>query len=218
MEQHDFKAFAEIVRSTFAMNPKWSIPSARGLEMWWRCLRGFSIEQVAVGFQRHLCDASRGSFQPMPADIIRNIEGNREDRGAAADLAWRRMLENLNTYDSAVFDDPAIHYAVNVVFGSWERVGLMAEDELPFRRMDFIRAYLAFKPGLPYPGRLVGRMERESAAGETRFTIARIGDQSKCAAVELGGQSGAGLVGAGEALNMATNTPAGLAAISGLKQ
>ncbi|RME80441.1 MAG: hypothetical protein D6775_16150 [Caldilineae bacterium] len=194
MNESDKPKFAAILNATFSMNPRWTMPDEMGIEMWWRCLKRFSIEQVANGFEAHLTDPERGSFQPTPADVIRHIEGgNKDTREARAELAWRRVLDavgSVGTYQTVVFDDPAIHYAIQIAFGSWEAVGLMTEDEQPFRRRDFVKAYMAYKPGLPYPPRLAGRFEREQAVADARFRVVAIGDPGKCKVVEAGGTSG----------------------------
>jgi len=192
MNVSDKQNFVRILNATFAMSAKWQMPDGVGIEMWWRCLEKFTIDQVAHGFQAHLTDGERGQFQPMPADIIRHIEGgNKATREARAEYAWRLVLDNLNTYESAVFDDPAIHYAIKTVFGSWEDVGSMdMSKEAPFRRRDFVRAYISWKPGTSYPSRMIGRLERECACGESNFATHYIGDKDKCLAVEGGGVEG----------------------------
>lgn len=195
MNDNDKSKFAATLNATFAMNPKWSMPDELGIEMWWRCLERYSIEQVSKGFEAHLMDSERGSFQPMPSDIIRHIEGgNQATRQARADFAWRKVIdtvESVGTYDSVVFDDPAIHYAIQIVFGGWEPVGQMTDNERPFKRQDFLKAYIAFKPGLPYPKYLAGRLEREQSIADTRFHLRAIGDPDKCKSVQDGGGSNA---------------------------
>jgi len=156
------------------------------MKMWAGMLNGYSEKQVKDALVQYM-RSEQARFAPKVSDIITMIEGSRVDREAIAAQSWQRVMDNCNTTASAVFDDPAIHYAIGISFGSWVRLGLMTEDEAPFRRKDFIAAYCSYKEGLPYPTRLIGRHEQESAKGEVRFTTRHIGDESKCKAVEGGG-------------------------------
>jgi hypothetical protein len=164
--------------------------------MFYRCLKRFDIEQVEQAFKAHLNDPDVGKFQPKPADIIAKIEGTRQDRTDRASLAWQHMMRNLDTYQTVVFDDPAIHYAIRIAFGDWIKVGQITEQEMPFRRKDFIDAYAAYNPGAPYPGMLIGILERDNnAAGYVYHAPYRklVGDVDRCRAVLDNGRDISGM-------------------------
>lgn len=191
MVEHDKAEFSQIIKATFSMNPNWKMPDKDGLRMWWACLAQFSIEQVRHGFQRHITDADSGRFQPMPADVIKHMTGgNKETKEARAVFAWNKFLSNYNIYQSAVFDDPAIHYAISMVFGSWIKAGDMMEKDMPFRRKDFISAYNAYTEGMPYPSRMIGVFEQSSSTGESMYNVIAIGDSEKCKSVMSNGSNG----------------------------
>ncbi|MDX8401730.1 MAG: DUF6475 domain-containing protein [Mariprofundaceae bacterium] len=189
MKQGDFPAFATMWGQAWEQCGRSPTPGA--IELAFEALRDQPLGAVKRALVMHMRDPKAGQYPPKVADVMRHITGgHRETQQAKAEHAWRRVMENLNTYDSAVFDDPAIHYAIAVAFGSWERLGQTTEDEMPFRRQDFVRAYMAFRPGMAYPARLVGRFEREAATGKVRFLTHRIGDPDRCKAVEAGGVEG----------------------------
>ena len=192
MNRQDFGAFAQMWGLAWEQCGRTPAPEA--IQLAFEALRDQSLDVVRKALIAHMRDPKAGQYPPKVADVMRHITGGHtEDRQARAELAWRRVMDALGsvgTYDSAAFDDPAIHYAIEIAFGGWERAGLTMEDEMPFRRQDFIRAYLAWKPGMPYPGRLVGRHEREQAVGDSRFAVRYLGDERKAREVEAGGAAG----------------------------
>jgi len=155
------------------------------MKMWASMLKDYSEKQVKdalIGYMR----SEKARFAPKVADIITMIEGSSADRTAMAERAWQRIMQNCDTTNSAIFDDPAIHYAVGITFGTWVKFGLMLEKDQPFRRKDFISAYCAWKDGLPYQPRLIGRIEASAATGEVVFSTKHIGDKEMCKIVEKG--------------------------------
>jgi hypothetical protein len=199
MKASDAKRFAGILYATFEVYGQQ--PSKMAVDIWWNALSEYTIEQVEGALAAHIRDADSGQFKPKPADVIRKIDGSREDKAAMAARAWARVMDHMNTTDSAIFDDPAIHYAIQTTFGTWVKAGLMTEKEAPFKQRDFIQAYTAYKPGLPYPPRLIGRTENSAAGGEVFFFTNHIGNADKCRAVEEQGRKQSALQAAKPALD-----------------
>ena len=189
MVEQDKQQFAEMIIATMELYNKH--PSKMAIKMYWNVLERFSIEQVEHGLKAHLNDTEQGKFQPKPADIIRHIEGTKADRKTAAEAAWHTVLSNVNRYDSTVFDDPAIHYAIMIGFGSWLNVCDFDKDDFSMQQMyrSFINAYSSYN-GQPYIPRMVGIYEQESAQGPTQYVIRYHGDEDKALAVESGGRTG----------------------------
>lgn len=189
MHPHDKKRFAEILFSTMEIYDKQ--PSKRSVGMYWNILSGFPIEQVEAAFTAHLTDPKDGKFQPKPADIVRHIVGTKEDRKTQAEAAWHRVTSNLDRYNSAVFDDPAIHYALMIGFGSWETVCDFDQDKFACQQSyrSFISAYMSYS-GQPYMPRLAGIYEIAAALGPTQYEVHYHGDKDRALAVESGGRSG----------------------------
>ena len=152
MLKNEKERFAQIILATFELYGKQ--PSEMAVTMFWNVLDRFTIDQVEHGFKSHLNDPEQGKFQPKPADIIRHIEGNKSDRMAAAGYAYAKAKDAINSYESVVFDDPAIHYAIRNAFGGW--VEFCQAEHHDFDRKKFIDEYVGYRDGLPYPNVLDG--------------------------------------------------------------
>lgn len=189
----DKKRFTNIMKTTFKMYDKKLDVDV--INMWWSIMSTVSIDAFAAGMRNHIVCPERGQYVPKVADIIAKIGGDRNDRKDAADFAWSVVKDNLNTNENAVFDDPAIHYAIQIEFGSWVEVGMMTDKDEPFRRMGFLRAYAAYKPGLPYQPRLLGRLSLGEATSHGRVDVFThyIGDKQAALAVEANGKQSKGL-------------------------
>lgn len=189
MQKSNFDHFADCWAQACEGCGKQATPSQ--INWAFEVLRDKSIEQVKKALIMHARDPQSGQYQPKPADIIRHIEGSSVDRKTAAEAVWRKVLDNVNRYDSAVFDDPAIHYAIMIGFGSWLTVCDFDKDDFAMQQMyrSFISAYASYN-GQPYIPRMIGIYELESAKGETRYEIHYIGDKQKALMVERGGRVG----------------------------
>ena len=189
MQQSDFIDFAECWEQACEGCGKPASP--RQIEWAFECLTDKPLDEIKRALIKHARDPNAGQFQPKAADIIRHIEGSKEDRKAAAEAAWRKVLENVNRYDSVVFDDPAIHYGIQIGFGDWLSVCNFDSEQFEYQQMyrSFINAYANYS-GQPYIPRLVGIYELEAAKGETHYKIHYIGDKQKALAVEQGGRTG----------------------------
>jgi len=188
MQPSDKAKFSQIVMATFELYGKQ--PSKLAVDMFWRVLERFSIDQVENGFAAHLNDPEYGKFQPKPADIIRHIEGCRDDRMAAAGLAYAKAMGAIGScgsYRSPVFDDPAIHYAIRN-FGGW--VKFCQAEQHDFDRKKFVEEYAVYKPGLPYPPCLDGLTAIENGSQFASWNeIIPIGNVEACRNVYRGGSA-----------------------------
>ena len=73
-----------------------------------------------------------------------------------ARMAWALVINNLNAYSSPVFKDSAIAEAIRNL-GGWKRLCGMLEEEMPFRKKDFIDLYLVMKrQNRDFPNMLTG--------------------------------------------------------------
>jgi len=195
MVESDKKRFCDILKATFEVYGK--APSEAAISLWWHCLAKFSIEQVAAGMAAHISCPDRGQYSPKPADVIAKISGDRNERKDAGEYAWARVMDTMGrfgTYQSVAFDDPAIHYAIEVAFGDWVRLGKIDVDS-PFPRKEFCTAYAAYRQGSGHLKYLPGISERDnSAAGQTDWipSVKFIGDENKAKAVMMSGREGIG--------------------------
>lgn len=113
------------------------------VQVWMEAFKGFDHEQVSKAFSAHLMDAERGQFMPKPADIVRQLQGTKTDRSL---LAWGKVLEamqKVGAYQSVVFDDPAIHAAVQDI-GGWISMCRTETKELSYLEKRFCDSYKAY--------------------------------------------------------------------------
>jgi hypothetical protein len=104
------------------------------LELYWRALGGQEIETLQEAATRHLADAERGRFMPLPADFAAAIHGTRPQRAAAMLLRVRRVAKHVGGYRSVVIDD-ATTAATLRQLGGWEKaVQAIAHDPAEFDR------------------------------------------------------------------------------------
>jgi len=189
MNKADFEKFSACWEQ--ACNGAGKEVSPRAIEWAFEVLKDKSIEQVMNALISHARDPETGQFMPKPADVIRHIDGKKEDRKDAATIAWARVLENVNSYASVVFDDPAIHYAIAIGFGGdWVDVCRFNPDDFAYqeKRRSFITAYANFKQGtMNYPTHFVGI--HEQCGADIKSNIVHIGDKEKARLVYTGGSS-----------------------------
>lgn len=157
------------------------------LTLWWRLLAPFEIGDVERAVHQHLLDPERGRFMPLPADIVKQIEGTGGDRAALAWTKVRQAIRDVGPYRSVAFDDPLIHRVVEDM-GGWVPLNDLRSDEVPFRGKDFsdrYRAYATRRDAVGHPAMLMGEFD---LANRLRFPDAiqppvLIGDAARATAV-----------------------------------
>lgn len=145
-----------------------------GLSVWWNTLSRYGIEQVKRALNQHTMDVERGQFMPKPADIVRQIDGTPDD---AALEAWGKVdlaLRRYGTGPAWVFDDPKIHYLLQLMGGT-AQLATMDERDFGFFREQFCKRYASTGEANGYPAMLPGWYSDGS--------LAMIGDEQKCRAV-----------------------------------
>jgi len=164
------------------------------LRVWWLALRIHPLKDVLNALGAYCADPDRCKFAPKAGDIVGMIEGTKADRAELAVIAFARAIENANAYDTVVFDDPAIHYAVKVGFGSWVDMCAFCDSKFEHqeKRRSFLAAYRMFKDGTAYEPRLSGLHEQaEVTSGiPSGMSIVYIGERTKALAVEQSGRIG----------------------------
>lgn len=179
MDSDDRPGFAELLNKTAAIYNRQM--SEFELEMWWDCTSHRALTDIEQAIRRHVQDPDRGQFMPKPADISRQLDGTGDSRALEAWTKVERAIERHGSWGSLVFDDPAIH-AVIADMGGWARLCSVDFKELPFKRQEFTKRWMAYlnHPPASFPPVLIGE-------GGTNFDqpLAMVGDQSKCQQVML---------------------------------
>lgn len=111
--------------------------SVQGVEMYWRLLERFEIEQVQAAMTRHM---ETSEFFPKPAELIRTIEGTIEDQALAAWLSVLQAIRKVGSGSKPEFHDAAIWPAIDAL-GGWIKTCQHPENERHFWQKRFSDAY-----------------------------------------------------------------------------
>ena len=163
------------------------------LSVWWQACQPFALEQVRKGLTAHATDPERGQFAPKVADLVRILQGTHTDR---AQLAWGKALEAMSAvgaYQDVVFDDPAIHAAIEDL-GGWPKVCRSDLKELGYMQHRFCESHKAYtgRGEFAYPRRLLGDRSPDGEyekKGLPPPKPALVGDPERCRMVYMGGSS-----------------------------
>lgn len=163
------------------------------LSVWMQACQPFTMEQVSKAMTAHATDPERGQFAPKVADIIRILQGTHTDR---AQLAWGKALEAMSSvgaYTDVVFDDPAIHAAIEDL-GGWPKVCRTETKELSYLQHRFCESHKAYtgRGTFEYPRRLAGDRSPDYEYEKKGLKLPRpalIGDEARCKAVYQGGNA-----------------------------
>lgn len=164
-------------------------PTPAAVDIYFNALAHYSIEEVAHGFNLHFRNPDCGQFFPKPADVIRALDGG---SGTKADQAWTKVesaIRRVGSWDTVVFDD-AVTHAVIADMGGWIALCSVSEDELPFRRNEFVRRHRSYNGRKldNYPRKLIGAAEaHNSREGHDIDPPVMIGKPEVAALVYQGG-------------------------------
>lgn len=163
-------------------------------DLFWNACQGFDFEQVQKAFNQHAKDPEHGQFPPKVADLVRILNGTHTDR---AQLAWGKAfkaMSSVGAYQDVVFDDPAIHAAIEDL-GGWQKVCRTESKDIGYLQHRFCESHRAYsgRGDFEYPKRLYG--DRSPDDEYTRRGIplpkpALVGDVEMCRQVYLGGNKG----------------------------
>lgn len=185
----DRAAFVQLVTDVHAYYGK--PVSEFTLGVWLQALAEFDLEQVRKAMTAHATNPDGGQFCPKVADIVRILQGTHTDRAL---LAWGKVLEAMHAvgaYQDVVFDDPAIHAAIEDA-GGWPKTCRTETKDLPFLQKRFCDAHKAYtgRGTFDYPRRLMGDRGPDheyEAKGLPLPRPALVGDRERAALVYANG-------------------------------
>ncbi len=127
------------------------------LHVWWQGCQPYSLEQVSKAITAHATDPDRGQFAPKIADIVRKLQGTKQDRSL---LAWGKVMDamgSIGAYQDVIFDDAAIHASIQDI-GGWSKICRTSIDELSYLQHRFSQSHKAYteRGEFDYPKRLNG--------------------------------------------------------------
>lgn len=187
----DKKDFALLIAGVYAYHRQPCSDALIG--MYWRGCQRWDFEQVQRAIDRLTHDAEAGKFPPKIGDLTRALEGTHTDR---AQLAWGKALEAMSSvgaYTDVVFDDPAIHAAIEDL-GGWPKVCRSETKELSYLQHRFCESHKAYtgRGQFEYPRRLSGDRSPDSEYEKKGLKPPRpalIGDAARCKLVYQGGSA-----------------------------
>lgn len=154
--------------------------------IWWESMKPFDYSAVADALNRHCINPDTGQFMPMPADVVKMLQGSTQDSALNAWAKVDRAVRTVGPYRSVVFDDPIIHRVV-AEMGGWIHIQSGTDEGWPFAKNEFVNRYRSYrKAGVvpEYNPVLVGIAEAQnSMQGHAVEPPMLIGDQQKAAIV-----------------------------------
>lgn len=194
MRNEDFDAFVQLLAAEAEIRA--AKPLSEGaLLLWWQRLQRFDLAQVRRALERHSEDGDRGRFMPQPSDLIRFLEGTATERAA---LAWGKAIDaasRVGAYSDVVFDDAAIHAAIEDL-GGWPKFCRGDVKDLSYLQHRFTQSYTAYaaRDAFDHPRRLMGDRSPDDAYTKRGLPLPKpvvIGDVEKARAVyRLGASQG----------------------------
>jgi hypothetical protein len=196
MKQADFNRLLNLLTDVHTMYRKEFEP--RLTQVWFNALAAYTFEDVEIGINRHLLNPESGRFLPLPADVVRVVDGG---TGVQAAEAWTKVeqaIKRVGPWRTVIFDDSIIHRVIEDL-GGWTRMNDHATmEDLKFAGIDFSKRYQGYllKGGVAqdYPQKLLGYAEATNA--KSGFHIEApllVGIESVAAKVATGGRETHGI-------------------------
>lgn len=190
MQAHEHDIFASMIVDALAYYRQ--NVSEFTLHVWIEGCKPYTLEQVQKAMTAHMTDAASGQFAPKVADIVRILSGTTTDRAA---LAWGKTLDamgRVGAYTDVVFDDPAIHAAVEDL-GGWPKMCRTETKDLSYLQHRFCESHKAYtgRGEFEYPRRLMGDRSPDHEYEKKRLPLPKpavIGDKERARKVYLGGE------------------------------
>jgi hypothetical protein len=192
MTEKDKPEFFNLLAGMFAYHRQAFSPALGGI--YWRgCAPRFTLDQVVKAVDTLTADPEAGKFLPKIGDITRVLEGTHADRSM---LAWGKVLEALSSvgaYQDVIFDDAAIHAAVQDM-GGWPKMCRGEIANLGYLQTAFCKAHIAYtgRGTFDYPRSLPGDRSPDAEfekVGLPPPTPVLVGDPEGCRRVFEGGSS-----------------------------
>jgi hypothetical protein len=164
--------------------------STFALSVWWTSMAQYDFAAVREALGRHTMNPDTGQFLPKPADVVKMLAGTTQDTALVAWTMLEKAIRQVGPYQSVCFDDALVNRVVTDM-GGWIEFGKVLEDELPFKRNEFVTRYRAFKMRSErpeYPAKLIGIAESENGANlKVIAPPVLIGNQERAALVYANG-------------------------------
>lgn len=162
MTREDAQAFVQMWASMLEVYDK--TVSDAAVAMAFQALIKYDIADIRRAINAHVADPINGRFPAKPADLILHIDGDPESRALQAWTMVESAISLAGPYKTVVFDDPRIMIALEDM-GGWIQFCGMSGDELPHKRVEFVRRYKGYvnRPSVRHPPKLIGIAEAQNS-------------------------------------------------------
>lgn len=152
--------YNDFIKSFYPLGEYYGVEISESLaDLYFSVLRKYSIDEFKKALNIILATHKYAKL-PKIADFIEAIEGSADEK---AIIAWEVAVNaslQASIYDSYRFSDEVINRAINSLDGGFEALIHARADNLPFLRVQFIKAYSAFAGKNLDPSYIVGRSEK----------------------------------------------------------
>jgi hypothetical protein len=122
MDNNDYDNFGKLISGVFGVYGKNASDDV--IEIYYRTLKEYSIEDLSKAFTKHLKNPNTGNFLPTPSEIIKIIEGDSKNKSM---IAWDKAINAIDSSYDVVFDDPIIHAVIRDM-GGWVKFCFSIND------------------------------------------------------------------------------------------
>lgn len=141
------KYIQKIVDSIIVSSPRKyeDVEKAQIVENWVKALSDLSKNQLDFGWTKAIkLPPGFGTVHPgWFRELCLSAPGSKSFEDDASGV-WEVIVSNLASSLTPVFDDPAIAQTIRNM-GGWKHLCRMKIDEIPFRKIDFIKVYATMK-------------------------------------------------------------------------
>jgi hypothetical protein len=196
MHPNDFDNLLNLLTDVHTMYRQKFEP--RLTQIWFNALSNYTFLDIEVALNRHLLNPESGRFVPLPADVVRVLDGGTGVQAASAWTKVEQAIKRVGPWRTVIFDDAIIHRVIEDM-GGWTKMNDHATmEDLKFAGIDFGKRYQGYvlKGGIAqdYPARLLGYAELANSNGgfavEAPLLIGVAGNAAK---VGQGGREAHGL-------------------------
>ena len=188
---NDKREFLKLLQGVYEFYGKRDTLTDFAAQVWWNACQSFEFEELSKAFSAHLVNAESGQYLPKPADIVRALQGTTTDRAA---MAWGKVLEaasSVGAYTDVVFDDPAIHAAIEDM-GGWPKICRTEQKDLSYAMHRFCEQHKAYtgRGQFEFPARLRGDRSADAEYEKKGLPLPKpklIGNPERAMAVFGGG-------------------------------
>jgi hypothetical protein len=167
MQQADFDNLLNLLTDVHTMYRQKFEP--RLTQIWFNALSNYTFQDIEVALNRHLLNPESGRYVPLPADVVRVLDGGTGVQAASAWTKVEQAIKRVGPWRTVIFDDPIIHRVIEDM-GGWTKMNDHATmEDLKFAGIDFGKRYQGYvlKGGIvqDYPAKLLGYAESANSNG-----------------------------------------------------